>query len=94
MATKTLGMDLVSEAKKPYHFQLEQEGDSRDLKVRIWEGTANSVSMHVKDIPLNRMLPVGYGRRMLSEELGGVMFSVEAFGVLRNWMRMVWDLTA
>lgn len=91
MGMKQLGMDLVTEDKKKYHIRLEQIDGSKDLTFRLFKD--EGVLMHVAEFSAAKIIPAGqYGRRSMAEDTGA-MFSVEAYGILRDWVRMVWDMT-
>jgi hypothetical protein len=90
MTTKQLGMDLVSEDGKKYHARIEQKGDSPDLTFRLFKD--EGVLMHVAEFPAVFFTSSDATRRLFHAKTG-VMFTVEAFGVMKWWTRMIWDMT-
>jgi hypothetical protein len=90
MTTKQLGMDLVSEDGKKYHARIEQQGDSPDLTFRLFRD--EGPLMHVTEFPAEFFTNADATRRPFAAKTG-VMFSVEAFGVMKSWIRMIWEMT-
>jgi hypothetical protein len=90
MATKQLGMDLVSEDGKKYHVRIEQEGDSPDIWFRIFKD--DGPLMHIDGFPVSDLLSSVDSRRLFQGRTN-ILFTVEAFGILKSWARMIWDMT-
>jgi hypothetical protein len=89
--TKQLGMDLVSEDSRKYHVRVEQPGDSADdLILRVFKD--DGVLMHVDEMFLNHFLDTHCNRRLFHARTG-VLFSVDAYSVLRSWVLMIQELT-
>jgi len=90
MTTKQLGMDLVSEDGKKYHARIEQKGDSPDLTFRLFKD--EGVLMHVAEFPAVFFISPDTTRQPFHAKTD-VMFTVEAFGVMRSWIRLIWGMT-
>lgn len=90
MTTRQLGMDLVSEGGQKYHVRLVQEGDSPDLEFRIFRD--EGPLMHVDAFEARFFIGPDLNRRQFADRTQ-VLFSVEAYGIMKSWIRMVWEMT-
>lgn len=92
MEIRSMNMDVVAEDGSRYGIRVGQTPGSKELELTLFSGFSGSVQMHVDSVPAARFLTEYDTRRLLNERTG-VLLTVEGFGIVKSWVRMIWDMT-
>lgn len=92
MEIRSMGMDVIAEDGTRYNIRISQEKGSKDLELTVFAGFAGAVQMHLDSLPVNRFL-ADFDNRRLFNERTGVLLPVDVFGIVKAWVRVIWDLT-
>ena len=92
MEIRSMGMDVISENGFRYNIRISQEAGSKELELTVFEGFAGAVQMHVDSLPVSRFF-ADFDNRRLFNKRTGVLLPVDVFGIVKAWVRVIWDLT-
>lgn len=92
MEIRSMNMDVLAEDTARYSVRVAQPPGSKDLELTLFAGFSGAVQMFVDSMPVERFL-ADFDTRRLLEGRTNVLFGVEAFDLIKNWVRWIWEAT-